>query len=286
MGGRVTGLAMIDPSKFFALLKQVEESSASAVQTAIKNVDLFMDGLALLQREVRVTNHGIAELRETFQSLTGQKGDQELQQFKSEHKDNIYMGGTLKVITPVHVHKDKGSVSSHSWAELRAMGMIKPDPDSANDRVTGHVCWCWPFDCMPWLFRGSDERDQIAFLSGLRFNIITTDNDDQFDMYLIFDGQMIKRHMLSVALLRGPNGHPATKKLALNAGVSPQCHEVIYKPLGDNVPISKNQTFIFNSEILADVLDTLPRPSLLNSAGGQCEQRAMDLAKALQVVIE
>ena len=53
-------------------------------QLAVRNVEVMLDVMTLLRREVRLSKVGLDELRESFNMLTGVDNDQLLTQFKLE----------------------------------------------------------------------------------------------------------------------------------------------------------------------------------------------------------
>eukprot|EP01006_Ploeotia_vitrea_P051821 TRINITY_DN67605_c5_g3_i1.p1 TRINITY_DN67605_c5_g3~~TRINITY_DN67605_c5_g3_i1.p1 ORF type:complete len:1118 (+),score=723.53 TRINITY_DN67605_c5_g3_i1:28-3354(+) len=256
---------MVDPARLFARLRAIDEKSESSQKNAVRNVELFASVVKALDHTAALEEEASGEVREVFNYLTGLAKDNKLDSFKAEWKDS---GTKSKVRTykKIEVYKDKGAMKRYTHQELFMMGVLEEDPDRRN-RVKKPMCFS--IDSCLFLHSTEHERNMHKFVAVLSFVFITTHDPDIFEVKVVFGSEnLLTSAMLSLAQLRSGVAHST---IGEDKGVFPDCHILRYDPQGARVFIKREQTFQFNREALADMLDRLPR---LHPRGG--EQVAID----------
>lgn len=268
---------MVDPARLFDRLKRIDEQSERNQTISVHNVELYVDVVAALDREVRRAEKDAGEMKEVFAYITGTELDAKLQEFRQDERRGQ---SKLRKLEKIKVYKERGTYQIYSQQELFTKGILEKDPDRKN-RVEAFCCL--PLTCCKFLRTSITAKNQVDFYDQLEFHFLTTDSDDIFEVKLVYEGQLLAFSLVSLAILRGEEESLTKQAHALKKGVSPDCHKLIYEPQGDRVPITRRQTFVFAPDLLLNELQSYNRPHPRTSSEVTADVCSKNLANALQV---
>jgi hypothetical protein len=269
---------LVDPAKFLERLREIDETSQRDQNVSVRNAEAYVDAVHMLELEAARARGQADEMKQVFSYLTGAALDQELVDFKRENEEQV--GVATRVLDKMPVSKERGSVRIYSHQELYSQGVLEDDPDKKNH---AHAYCCFPIRWFKFLRKTESERMQVLFFDKLQFSFFSTDNDDVFEVKVVFEGQLLKFDLIALSLLMGDSGDPEKQDRARARGVRDDCHRIVYDPQGDPVPVARRQTFEFSVADLVKLLNDFPRPHPREGGEASAHMRAKQLAEALTV---
>jgi alpha-tubulin suppressor-like RCC1 family protein len=272
---------MKDPSRLIDRVREVDQRSERNEIVAYRNALLMVDLVAELTRRENALAIEVDNMGKAFADLTQRVGNPKMWDFR-KNAWNAKSRGFLTEWNEVRVHKERGSVRSFGWQDLYRADVLAKDPTPGN-----HVnkILCFPITWFKWMRAKQRTKNQILFFEKVQFTFITTENDDIFELKIVFEGQLLVAVLLSLAVLedRQETEQETLRQLAFDKGVKPQCHIIEYTPHGDRVPINVTQTFVFDQFNLHDMLNALPRVHPQASGGNQINERADVVIDAVRI---
>jgi alpha-tubulin suppressor-like RCC1 family protein len=269
-----------DPGQLLNRLENIADAHNSKESQLLQNARIFAQLAAKVRQAENRLRRDVNFLHRTVDALVSDVGDARAFNFKKMNWTAATARGVLQTFPRASVSRPRGAMRRYKFLDLVKRGILRKEPSRVNEVQIG----IFPPHWFEWFRCSQFSRRQIAFWKQLQFVLFTTDSCDILEMHAVFRSRLLCTVFVAESILRG---YPQDQRdIALESGISEQCHRIEYEPNGERIPVSEKQVFEFDPLQLADLIATIPRPVQHLSGGQHADKRAASVQKALYVDME